>query len=762
MNFLDGLNPPQKEAVLYTEGPLMIIAGAGSGKTRVLTLRVAQLLEEGIEPYQILSLTFTNKAAKEMRERIEKIVGAEAKNLWMGTFHSVFSRILRSEGSRLGYDSNFTIYDTEDSKTLLKSILKEQNLDEKIYRINNVLSRISGAKNKLITYKLYTQSEVLRAEDISSKMPELYRIYEIYQKKCYKANAMDFDDLLLLTNILLRDHVDIREKYQKKFQYVMIDEFQDTNVSQYNIVRMLSQQHQNICVVGDDAQSIYAFRGADIQNILNFEKDYPTLKTVRLEQNYRSTNNIVQAANSVIAKNKSQLRKSVWTENDEGNKIKVVKTMSDTEEGRLVADTIFEEKHQNSWKNEDFAILYRTNAQSRIMEEALRRKNIKYKIVGGFSFYQRKEVKDLLAYFRYTVNQRDDEAFKRIINLPKRGIGDTSVATLLALAGEKGITVWELLTLHKDDISNRILGVLEVFTTLIQKFIDLLNTKNAHELAVIIAKNSGLLQELYEDKSIEGISRYENMQGLLNGISEFVDNEENIDKNLATFLQQVTLVTSLDESSKDEDQDKVTLMTIHSAKGLEFKHVFVVGMEENLFPSQMANNSLASIEEERRLFYVAVTRAEQKLTLTYAQSRYYFGNLQQSEKSRFLEEIDAQFLQVDGGISRWTRQEMMNKIEQKNESTNFNFSNQFKNSSPAAYTRITNTTQKTNSTDFKPSNVAELKVGMKVEHQKFGVGVIRELQNFQDDKKAVIDFQTAGEKTLLLSFAKLQILKMHD
>lgn len=759
MNFLDGLNPPQKEAVEYTEGALMIIAGAGSGKTRVLTLRVANLLQQGIEPYQILSLTFTNKAAKEMRERIEKIVGIEAKSLWMGTFHSIFSRILRIEADRLGYDRNFTIYDTDDSKALLKSILKEQNLDDKVYRINNVLGRISGAKNKLITYKLYAQNDALKAEDAASKMPELYRIYEIYQKKCYKSNAMDFDDLLLLTNILLRDNEDIRQKYQQKFQYVMIDEFQDTNLSQYNIVKMLSQKHQNICVVGDDAQSIYAFRGADIQNILNFEKDYPTLKTVRLEQNYRSTNNIVQAANSVIANNKNQLRKSVWTSNDEGNKIKLVKTMTDTEEGRLVADTIFEEKHQNSWKNEDFAILYRTNAQSRIMEEALRRKNIKYKIVGGFSFYQRQEIKDLLGYLRFTVNQRDEEAFKRIINLPKRGIGDTTVAKLLAMANEKNINVWELLTEHTTEISNRIAGVLEVFTNLIKKFIQLLDSKDAHELAVIIAKESGLLKDLYEDKTIEGISRYENVQELLNGISEFVDNEENEDKSLSTFLQQITLVTSMDEASKDEDKDKVTLMTIHSAKGLEFKHVFVVGMEENLFPSQMANNSLAAIEEERRLFYVAVTRAEQKLTLTYAQNRYYYGNLQQCEPSRFLSEIDKQFLQNEGGMSKWTRQGFMNKEESNEKDNNtFSFSNQFKKTT-ANYTKVTNLTKTTPTADFKPSNLAALKVGMKVEHQKFGVGIIKELQSFQDDKKAIINFETQGEKTLLLSFAKLQILE---
>lgn len=759
MNFLDGLNPPQKEAVEYTEGALMIIAGAGSGKTRVLTLRVANLLQQGIEPYQILSLTFTNKAAKEMRERIEKIVGIEAKSLWMGTFHSIFSRILRIEADRLGYDRNFTIYDTDDSKALLKSILKEQNLDDKVYRINNVLGRISGAKNKLITYKLYAQNDALKAEDAASKMPELYRVYEIYQKKCYKSNAMDFDDLLLLTNILLRDNEDIRQKYQQKFQYVMIDEFQDTNLSQYNIVKMLSQKHQNICVVGDDAQSIYAFRGADIQNILNFEKDYPTLKTVRLEQNYRSTNNIVQAANSVIANNKNQLRKSVWTSNDEGNKIKLVKTMTDTEEGRLVADTIFEEKHQNSWKNEDFAILYRTNAQSRIMEEALRRKNIKYKIVGGFSFYQRQEIKDLLGYLRFTVNQRDEEAFKRIINLPKRGIGDTTVAKLLAMANEKNINVWELLTEHTTEISNRIAGALEVFTNLIKKFIQLLDSKDAHELAVIIAKESGLLKELYEDKTIEGISRYENVQELLNGISEFVDNEENEDKSLSTFLQQITLVTSMDEASKDEDKDKVTLMTIHSAKGLEFKHVFVVGMEENLFPSQMANNSLAAIEEERRLFYVAVTRAEQKLTLTYAQNRYYYGNLQQCEPSRFLNEIDKQFLQNEGGMSKWTRQGFMNKEESNEKDNNtFSFSNQFKKTT-ANYTKVTNLTKTTPTADFKPSNLAALKVGMKVEHQKFGVGIIKELQSFQDDKKAIINFETQGEKTLLLSFAKLQILE---
>ncbi len=742
MNYLEGLNPPQKNAVLHSEGPLMIIAGAGSGKTRVLTHRIAQMIQQGTDAFHILALTFTNKAASEMRQRIEKLVGPEAKNLWMGTFHSIFARILRIEADRLGFTSNFSIYDTDDSKSLLKAIIKERGLDEKQYRIGNVLSRISWAKNRLISWQEYQQNFEYLTRDRMSDMPELHVIYEAYQKRCKLANAMDFDDLLFNTNILLDKFQDVRTKYQRKFRYVMIDEFQDTNHSQYRIVRALSEQHHNICVVGDDAQSIYAFRGADIQNILNFERDYPELQTIRLEQNYRSTKTIVEAANSVIAKNLRQLKKEVWTDNEQGNNIKVLRAVSDSEEGRLVAQTIFEEKMTNSFRNQDFAILYRTNAQSRAMEEALRKMNIKYRIIGGLSFYQRREIKDLIAYLRYSINRQDEEAFKRIINLPKRGIGGTTVDKIINLTQVTQATIWEVLKKIKEFIKGRTAVAIEDFTLLIEKFTELAVNKDAYTVAAQVAKDSGLLKELYEDKTIEGLSRYENVQELLNAIKEFVDNPENQDKSLAAFLQMVSLVSSLDEKD-DDDPDKVTLMTIHSAKGLEFKQVFVVGMEEDLFPSQMMIQSREDLEEERRLFYVAVTRAEQKLHLTYANTRYYYGRLKSCEPSRFLKEIDAQYLNNQRG----------------------NFSNSYvgntqnsfvKNLKPTSTNKVPKVTHQS-SPDFEPSNTKSLQAGMRVEHMKFGFGKVVEVQDSHNDRKAIIDFEGVGEKTLLLSFAKLKI-----
>ena len=642
MEYLEGLNEPQRQAVIYTDGPLMIIAGAGSGKTRVLTYRIAHLIYHGVDPYNILALTFTNKAANEMRERIEKVVGNEAKNIWMGTFHSVFAKILRIEGHLIGYTRDFSIYDNEDSKSLIKTIVKELNLDDKLYKPATVYGRISGAKNRLVSYREYNSNPIYYADDQSYQRPEIGRIYQIYQERLFKANAMDFDDLLFNTNVLFRDHLDVLNKYQHKFRYVMVDEFQDTNISQYLITRKLAAVHQNIAVVGDDAQSIYAFRGADIQNILNFERDYPTLKTIRLEQNYRSTKNIVQAANSVIAKNQAQLKKNVWTSNDSGELIEIMKASSDAEEGRMVAQTIFEEKMQSKCKNADFAILYRTNAQSRSFEEALRRMGIRYKVVGGLSFYQRKEIKDLIAYMRLAINHNDEEAFKRIINLPKRGIGDATIARITVLADEQKVAIWDILSNAIKYIGGRTAIAIDNFAMLIKSFALAASQKNAYDAATEIAKNSGLLKELYEDKSIEGLARYENVQELLNGIKEFVDNPENEDKSLSAFLQEIALLTNADQPAEEgEDvKDAVTLMTIHSAKGLEFKNVFVVGMEEDLFPSQMMIGSRAELEEERRLFYVAITRAEKKLALTYATSRYRFGRIKDCEPSRFLEEID--------------------------------------------------------------------------------------------------------------------------
>ena len=749
MDYLDQLNPPQREGVINTEGPTMIIAGAGSGKTRVLTYRVAHLIKKGVDPYNILSLTFTNKAAKEMQSRIESVVGAEARNLWMGTFHSVFARILRFEADKLGYPSNFTILDTDDSKSLIKTIVKEMQLDDKIYKPNVVFNRISGAKNRLISWREYNSNPVYRSDDESNMKPKLGEIYRIYAERCFKAGSMDFDDLLFNTNVLFKDHIDVLNKYQHRFHYVMVDEFQDTNISQYLITKKLAAVRQNICVVGDDAQSIYAFRGADITNILNFEKDYDDLKLIKLEQNYRSTKTIVHAANSVIENNEKQLYKNVWTDNENGGLIELIRASSDNEEGKLIVSSIFEEKMQNQLRNSEFAILYRTNSQSRAIEEALRRSNIKYKIIGGLSFYQRKEIKDLIAYLRFSVNHQDEISFRRIINLPKRGIGASSIDKIIVAANENNITTWEVLNNISQFLPGRVANAIIDFVAMIKRFKIDIEKKDAYEAAKSIANGSGLIKELYEDKTIEGLSRYENAQELLNAIKEYVDNPEVENKNLGHFLQEIALLTGMDQE-EDDDQDKVTLMTMHMAKGLEFKYVYLSGMEENLFPSQMMLNSRADLEEERRLFYVAITRAKKKLFLCYALSRYKFGRIQNNEPSRFIDEIDPAYVNYDNKHytlnsvnTAPTSQYAKNLVQGiKNQQQKVSVKGN------VAYTPPAN---------FKPSDTSSLEKGMKVEHPKFGFGKVIMIEVNGTNKKAKVNFDNFGEKTLLLSFAKLKI-----
>ena len=747
---------------MHGDGPLMIIAGAGSGKTRVLTYRIAYLIENGIDPFRILSLTFTNKAAGEMRNRIEKVVGTEARNIWMGTFHSVFAKILRIEAKAIGYTSNFSIYDTDDSKSLLRSIIKEMGLDDKIYRVNSVFGRISGAKNRLIGPDDYLNNAVILADDESARMPHIGRIYKQYSVRCFAANAMDFDDLLFNTNVLFRDHLDILNKYQHKFKHVMVDEFQDTNVSQYLITRKLAAVHQNIAIVGDDAQSIYAFRGANIENILNFQRDYgkENVKIVKLEQNYRSTNTIVQAANSIIARNKNQLEKHVFTANEDGPLIDVIKASSDNEEGRLVASAIFEAKMNESLVNNDFAILYRTNAQSRAFEEALRKVSLKYRIIGGLSFYQRREIKDLIGYLRFTVNQQDEEAFKRIINLPKRGIGDTTVAKISVIAAENQDSIWGIVSDIGKFVAGRAGLAIEVFADLIKSYKLLLEQKDAYEVASHIAKTSGLLKELYDDKTVEGLARYENVQELLNAIKEFVDNPDNDEKSLSAFLQSVSLLTTADEKEDDGDNDRITLMTIHAAKGLEFKNVHIVGLEEDLFPSQMMLESRNDLEEERRLFYVAITRAEKRLSVSYAETRYHYGRLKMCEPSRFLMEIDQKYLKLAKVRSAPSRMDFDRPERDRSESTS---------SGSMAFVRsLAQKTARsqapqplvshTPSADFSPTSTAELVAGQRVEHAKFGFGTVKAVDVNGTERKATIQFEKAGEKVLLLSFAKLRVV----
>lgn len=749
-DYLNELNPPQREGVVNTEGPTMLIAGAGSGKTRVLTYRIAHLIRyHKVDPFNIMALTFTNKAAREMRERIEKIVGNEAKNLYMGTFHSVFARILRAEASRLGFPSNFTIYDTDDSKTLIRQIVKQMNLDDKLYKPGLVLNRISAAKNRLVSWQEYLNNPIYAEDDAANMRPEMGKLYQIYVMRCFNADAMDFDDLLFNTNVLFKEHPDVLNKYQQRFHYLLIDEFQDTNISQYLIAKRLAAVRQNIAVVGDDAQSIYAFRGADIQNILNFERDYPDLKVIKLEQNYRSTQTIVNAANSVINRNKAQLKKNVWTENAEGDLIELIKATSDNEEGKLIASSIFETKMQTQSRNSDFAILYRTNSQSRAMEEALRRNNLKYRVVGGVSFYQRKEIKDLISYLRLIVNANDEQAMRRIINLPKRGIGPGTVEKLVVASAENNKPLWEIMENATQYIGGRGGNQVEEFVTLIKSFRLTAEKKDAYDTAAQVAKNSGLLKELYEDKTIEGMSRYENVQELLNAVKEFTDDQEREDKSLSAFLQEVTLLT--DEDRNNDPEEAITLMTIHMAKGLEFNYVYIVGLEEDLFPSQMMLSSRADLEEERRLFYVAITRAKKKLHLSYALNRYRFGRLKTCEPSRFLEEVDPQYIKVNKKFSSTAPLSSAESYVTKN------FVNNLKKDK--ANRKFASAPLHQPSPDFKASDTSSLETGMQVEHPKFGFGKVTHIDAEGANKKAKVDFENAGEKTLLLSFAKLRIIE---
>jgi DNA helicase-2/ATP-dependent DNA helicase PcrA len=772
MNYLDELNPAQRAAVECINGPVMIIAGAGSGKTRVLTYRIAHMVNREVDSFNILALTFTNKAAQEMKERIQHIAGSEARNLWMGTFHSVFARILRIEADKIGYPTNFTIYDTDDAKSLLKNIIKENNLNDTIYKPNVVLNRISSAKNSLISWQQYQLSLELTTEDRMSQKPMLGKLYELYAKRCFQSGAMDFDDLLMKMHELLERSPEALAKYQRKFKYILIDEFQDTNSAQYEIIKKLAAVNENICVVGDDAQSIYSFRGATIANILNFEKEYPDLNIFKLEQNYRSTQHIVKAANEVISNNRAQLPKEIWTENQHGEKIKVVQTATDNDEGRWVADQIFENKMRHQLRNKDFAILYRTNAQSRAFEESLRRLDLKYKIYGGTSFYQRKEIKDFLGYLRLTVNFNDEEALRRVINYPTRGIGKTTIERATIVMNDTGKPLWQVIEqagLHGIKAGKS----LEDFCIMIKSFNAQLTTSNANDLALLIARSSGVLKELYDDKTVEGVSRYENLQALLNSIKEFTeeirvneDTGEVVDKSLGSYLQTVSLLTNADD--KEEDDDTVKLMTVHAAKGLEFPCVFVVGMEEELFPSARSTEDRSELEEERRLYYVAITRARERLFLTYSMNRYRFGKLLFCEPSRFLEEIPDSFIEMVG-----FKKPPMNSQDQFTKVSGFkSLNNAFQPRSPKVNTApnsssapakpsFTNVTESAviPIADFKPSPIETLKVGDNVGHQKFGKGKLINLEGNVDNIFATIQFDAfADPKKIMLKFAKLMYL----
>ena len=788
-DYIKGLNEAQKEAVLYVNGPLMIVAGAGSGKTKVLTTRIAHLLSTGVDAFNILALTFTNKAAKEMKERVERILGNnEARNLYIGTFHSVFARILRAEAPKLGYPHHFTIYDTDDAKSVVKTVVNELDLDDKHYKPNIVYNRISQAKNGLIGPAEYVTDYYIQQEDTRSNRPAIAQIYEAYAKRCFKNGAMDFDDLLLKFYELLKHFPESLHKYQHKFKYILIDEFQDTNPAQYEIIKLLGAVYENVCVVGDDAQSIYSFRGATIENILQFQKDYEDVKVVKLEQNYRSTQSIISAANEVIKRNKGQIPKNLWTENIEGEKIKLVRTQTDNDEGKFVADTIQEQKLRNHFNNRDFAILYRTNSQSRAFEESLRRMAIPYTIYGGVSFYQRKEIKDFIAYLRVIVNPRDEESLKRIINFPARGIGKTSLDKAVLMANERNISMWEVLqSASAMGYKAGTLEAIEQFVQMIKSFASMLNTKNAYEVATHVGKQTNIVRELFNDKTTEGLARYENVQELLNSIKEWVDNQQNlalIDEDgilidnvetqetqkgqagLSGYLQQITLLTDTDQ--KDPDADTVKLMTIHAAKGLEFSCVFAAGLEESLFPNAMSINTREELEEERRLFYVVITRAKHKLWITYANSRYRFGSVIQNDPSRFIEEIPEEQLDrsyAAGGIKNqigaWSNRPAYDRLNKgygdANESTT--------NSREAAKPTYISPTAKTPapihipSVDFAPSDTSNLQAGDKVEHQKFGFGEVVRMEGSAHNPIATVNFKLGGEKKIMLNYAKLRIVK---
>ncbi|HLP63630.1 ATP-dependent helicase [Flavobacterium sp.] len=772
-HYISQLNEAQQAPVYQKDGPMIIIAGAGSGKTRVLTMRIAYLMSLGVDAFNILALTFTNKAAREMKKRIADIVGTnEAKNLWMGTFHSVFARILRSEADKLGYPSNFTIYDSQDSVRLISAIVKEMQLDKDIYKPKQLLSRISSYKNSLITVKAYLNNPELQEADAMSKKPRTGEVYANYVDRCFKAGAMDFDDLLLKTNELLNRFPDVLAKYQDRFRYIMVDEYQDTNHSQYLIVRALSDRFQNICVVGDDAQSIYAFRGANINNILNFQKDYDNVKTYRLEQNYRSTKNIVEAANSIIDKNKTKLDKVVWTANDFGPKIKVHRSVTDGEEGRFVASEIFEQKMRNQLHNGQFAILYRTNAQSRAMEDALRKRDIPYRIYGGLSFYQRKEIKDVLCYLRLIINPKDEEALVRVINYPARGIGDSTVEKLTVAANHYKRSIFEVMQ-HIDKIDLKLnsgtKNKLNDFVMMIKSFQVLNETHDAFYLAEHVTKKTGLVQELKKDGTPEGIARIENIEELLNGIKDFIEGQKEIDGArgaLSEFLEDVALATDLDKDTGDDD--RVALMTIHLAKGLEFPYVFVVGMEEDLFPSAMSLNTRSELEEERRLFYVALTRAEHQAYLTYAQSRYRWGKLMDSEPSRFIEEIKDDYLEYINPMDNGYRYKPTIDLDIFGDidKSKLRLSKPITGTPPKKYgdepVSSANIRKLKPVSSDPPSSAnlfdSKLTIGNIVMHERFGKGEILNLEGVGADRKAEIKFDVGGIKKLLLRFAKLDVI----
>jgi len=754
-NYLNDLNETQKQAVINCEGPSLIIAGAGAGKTRVLTYRIVHLLQKEVPAGKILALTFTNKAAKEMKERITRIVSPEvARYLWMGTFHSIFAKILRMEGDKLGYKSNYTIYDSSDSKSLIRAIVRELNLDDNIYKTNVIASRISSAKNSLVTASIYSANSSMQEYDKSSRMPLLADIYKIYASRCFKANSMDFDDLLLNTNILFRDFPDVLAKYQEKFNYVLVDEYQDTNYSQYLIVKKLAASHKNICVVGDDAQSIYSFRGARIENILEFKNDYVDYQLYKLEQNYRSTQTIVNAANTIIANNEGQIQKKVFSMNEEGEKIQVMQAMTDSEEGFNVSSDIFDKRFAQQLNWSDFAVLYRTNAQSRIFEETLRRKNIPYKIYGGLSFYERKEIKDILVYFRMVINPEDEEALKRSINYPKRGIGDTTVDKIFELAATLNVTPWSILPeagKHPEHFNAGTTKKLSMYVDVIKALSLNSDTMDAFTKAREIAMGSGIMRELKEGKSPEEVSRYENLEELLNAIKEFTEAAETNGEptTLESYMANVSLLTDRD-TEKEEDRNKVTLMTMHSAKGLEFKHVYIVGMEDTLFPSPMSSGSARELEEERRLFYVAITRAEKQATLSYALNRYKWGNLERCGPSRFLKEIDQQFLVYPqtGG------KPFKSNIHQGTKPSTFR-------EEPQKYTKderlkkIVNTVCPSDAV-FSASDSSLFSEGDNVEHERFGKGIIISIEGQAPNTTATVDFGKNGSKKLLLRFAKLK------
>ena len=770
-NYIDELNESQRAAVLYNEGPSLVIAGAGSGKTRVLTYKIAYLLEKGYEPWSILALTFTNKAAREMKARIAKQVGEQsARYLWMGTFHSVFSRILRVEAELIGFTSNFTIYDTSDSKSLIRSIIKEMQLDEKTYKPGSVQGQISNAKNHLVSPDAYAVNRELTEHDNACKMPAIRDIYRRYWDRCRQAGAMDFDDLLFYTFLLFRDHPEILSKYQNQFKYILVDEYQDTNFAQHSIVLQLSKLHQKVCVVGDDAQSIYSFRGANIDNILKFTKLYQNTQVFKLEQNYRSTQTIVRAANSLIEKNREQIRKEVFSEKSQGEPIGVYQAYSDTEEGDIVSNKIMELRMSQSYSYDDFAILYRTNAQSRIFEEALRKRNLPYKIYGGLSFYQRKEIKDVIAYFRLVTNPNDEEAFKRIINYPARGIGDTTVGKIIEAANNFSVSLWEVICNPLQFALNINKGThtkLQGFRELIENFSRAVSEKNAYEMATSIVKEAGIVNEIYQDRTPENLSRQENIEELVNGIHDFCamrEEEGNVNIALPDFLSEVSLLSDQD-TDKSGDEAKITLMTIHSAKGLEFRNVFVVGLEENLFPSSMAGDSPRAMEEERRLFYVAITRAEDHCFLSFAKSRFRYGKMEFANPSRFLRDIDPSFLKLpnDSVSSRHIDESPSRFRREPNDRPARSLFNTEREAPKTTFTKVTiprNLTKMENAQP-KPASggpITDLQSGQQIEHERFGIGEVLKVEGSGENLKATVKFRNAGEKQLLLKFARFKVI----